>query len=130
MRPYVPNTNAFLCPAKKANPSVYDSTYTYIYDPNKMVSGYEANFQVGGCQFNLGDWYMAPIIDSAAVRPSPLCTLPMREPVPWIRWIRTDVLRPVRRKRTRFGVWMMSGVLAAPPFVISSTRRMSLTGRT
>ena len=70
IRPYVPNTNAFLCPAKKPNPNVYDSTYTYIYDPNKMVSGYEANFQIGGCQFNLAGWYMDPITDSAAVRPT------------------------------------------------------------
>jgi prepilin-type N-terminal cleavage/methylation domain-containing protein len=67
IRPYVPNTNAFVCPLKKRNPNL-DSTY--IYDPNKMVSGYGANFQVGGCQFTAAGWSMAPISDSAAVRPA------------------------------------------------------------
>jgi prepilin-type N-terminal cleavage/methylation domain-containing protein/prepilin-type processing-associated H-X9-DG protein len=67
IRPYVPNTNAFLCPAKERKPNVI---YTYIYDPNKMVSGYGANFQIGGCDFKAGGWSMAPISDSAAARPS------------------------------------------------------------
>jgi prepilin-type N-terminal cleavage/methylation domain-containing protein/prepilin-type processing-associated H-X9-DG protein len=64
---YVPNTNAFLCPSKLRNPSL---NYTYIYDPNKMVSGYGANFQIGGCEFNAGGWHVPPIIDSAVAHPS------------------------------------------------------------
>ena len=67
IRPYVPNTNAFVCPVKKKNPN-HDTTY--IYDPNKMVSGYAANFQIGGCEFNAGGWHVAPITDSKAARPA------------------------------------------------------------
>jgi prepilin-type N-terminal cleavage/methylation domain-containing protein/prepilin-type processing-associated H-X9-DG protein len=67
IRPFVPNTNAFLCPAKERKPNV---NYIYIYDPNKMVSGYGANFQIGGCDFRAGGWFMDPITDTAAVRPS------------------------------------------------------------
>ena len=66
IRPYVPNTNAFVCPVKKLNPNL---DTTYIYDPSKMVSGYGANFQVGGCMFIAGGWRMNPITDSTAARP-------------------------------------------------------------
>ncbi len=67
IRPYVPNTNAFLCPAKQRKATV---KYTYVYDPSKMVSGYGANFQIGGCEFPSGGWRMAPVTDSAVARPS------------------------------------------------------------
>ena len=67
IRPFVPNTNAFLCPAKQKKPKV---KYTYIYDPTRMISGYGANFQIGGCDFTAGGWRMAPITDSAPVRPA------------------------------------------------------------
>jgi prepilin-type N-terminal cleavage/methylation domain-containing protein/prepilin-type processing-associated H-X9-DG protein len=66
IRPFVPNTNAFVCPVKKLNPNL---DTTYIYDPSKMVSGYGANFQIGGCMFLGGGWRMNPITDSTAVRP-------------------------------------------------------------
>jgi prepilin-type N-terminal cleavage/methylation domain-containing protein/prepilin-type processing-associated H-X9-DG protein len=67
IRPYVPNTNAFLCPAKQRKPGL---RYTYIYDPDGMVSGYGANFQIGGGEFNAGGWHVPPIFDSAAARPT------------------------------------------------------------
>ncbi len=67
IRPYVPNTNAFLCPAKQRKPNL---KYTYVYDPSKMVSGYGANFQIGGCEFTGGGWHMLPVKDSEVARPS------------------------------------------------------------
>ena len=67
LRPYVPNTNAFQCPTKQRKANV---NYTYIYDPTKMVAGYGANFQIGGCDFPAGGWFLAPITDSALRRPS------------------------------------------------------------
>ncbi|PYI83883.1 MAG: hypothetical protein DME26_14290 [Verrucomicrobia bacterium] len=67
IRPYVPNTNAFLCPAKLRKIGL---KYTYIYDPDGMVSGYGANFQIGGGIFAAGGWHVLPISDSAAARPA------------------------------------------------------------
>ena len=67
IRPYAPATNAFLCPAKQRKPGI---KYTYIYDPTKMVAGYGANFQIGGCEFTGGGWHMSSVKDSDVVRPS------------------------------------------------------------
>ena len=67
IRPYVPNTNAFLCPTKQLKPNV---KYTYVYDPTKMVSGYAANFQIGGCDFRSGGWLVDPAKTTTVKRPA------------------------------------------------------------
>ena len=67
IRPYVPNTNAFLCPTKQIKPNV---KYTYVYDPTKMVSGYAANFQIGGCDFKSGGWFVLPVKTTSVKRPA------------------------------------------------------------
>jgi prepilin-type N-terminal cleavage/methylation domain-containing protein len=66
LQPYVPNTNAFICPSRlhKATDS------TYVWATNKMTSGYGANFQIGGCLFPAAGWKMDPITDAGALRPS------------------------------------------------------------
>ena len=66
LQPYVPNTNAFICPTRLHKPT--DSTY--IWATNKMTSGYGANFQIGGCRFPAGGWIMDPISDAGAMRPA------------------------------------------------------------
>jgi prepilin-type N-terminal cleavage/methylation domain-containing protein/prepilin-type processing-associated H-X9-DG protein len=66
LQPYVPNTNAFVCPSRMHKPG--DSTY--IWATNKMTSGYGANFQIGGCFFPAGGWIMTPIIDARVSRPA------------------------------------------------------------
>ena len=34
------------------------------------MSGYGANFQIGGCRFPAGSWFVAPLKDGAVVNPS------------------------------------------------------------
>jgi prepilin-type N-terminal cleavage/methylation domain-containing protein/prepilin-type processing-associated H-X9-DG protein len=66
LQPYVPNTNAFVCPSRVHQAS--DSTY--IWATNKMTSGYGANLQIGGCFFPAAGWKMDPTTDARALRPS------------------------------------------------------------
>ena len=66
LQPYVPNTNAFVCPSRLHKPG--DSTY--IWATNKMTSGYGANLQIGGCLFPAAGWKIDPITDARAVRPA------------------------------------------------------------
>jgi prepilin-type N-terminal cleavage/methylation domain-containing protein/prepilin-type processing-associated H-X9-DG protein len=66
LQPYVPNTNAFVCPSRSHKPS----DPAYIWATNKMTSGYGANLQIGGCFFPAGGWKMSPISDAVASRPA------------------------------------------------------------
>jgi prepilin-type N-terminal cleavage/methylation domain-containing protein/prepilin-type processing-associated H-X9-DG protein len=66
IQPYVPNTNAFLCPLEVIAPG----TTVNIYDTNGTVAGYGANIQIGGCIAPSSAWNMRPIKDTDAVRPS------------------------------------------------------------
>jgi len=73
LQPYVPNTNAFVCPSRLHKAS--DSTY--IWATNKMTSGYGANLQIGGCLFPAAGWKMEPITDASALRPSRVNPIPI-----------------------------------------------------
>src|ERR1700733_4099397 len=68
IQPYVQNTNVFFCPTKQLELSIID--YTYIFASNKLVSGYGANFQIGGCSYPAGGWFVKPIRETDVVSPS------------------------------------------------------------
>jgi len=65
LQDYVPNTNAFLCPLRAGKPV----NLTDIWATNKMVSGYGANFQIGGC-FYPGGFNLATLKENSVERPS------------------------------------------------------------
>lgn len=66
IQPYVPNTNAFLCPVRASSPDIFINHY----DTNLTVSGYGQNIQIGGCEAVDSNWHMRPLKESQAVRPS------------------------------------------------------------
>jgi prepilin-type processing-associated H-X9-DG protein len=68
IQPYLRSTNVLLCPAKERATKKFD--YTYIFATDKTVSGYGANFQIGGCSFPAGGWYLRPVKDSELASPS------------------------------------------------------------
>src|SRR5688572_27207110 len=68
IQPFLQNTNVLLCPTKQRLPR--RSTSTYIFADDRTVSGYGANFQIGGCRFPAGGWFVKPLKDSAVVNPA------------------------------------------------------------
>ena len=67
IQPYLQSTNVLLCPTKERELHV---DYTYIFATNKTVSGYGANFQIGGCSFPGAGWLVEPCKETDLVRPS------------------------------------------------------------
>jgi prepilin-type N-terminal cleavage/methylation domain-containing protein/prepilin-type processing-associated H-X9-DG protein len=61
IQPYAQNTNVFLCPTKEAERIA--TNYTYTFATNKLVSGYGANFEIGGCSFPESGWLVLPVKD-------------------------------------------------------------------
>src|SRR5688572_179468 len=68
IQPFLKNTNVLLCPAKQRQ--LGRTNLTYIFADDRTVSGYGANFQIGGCRFPAGGWFVAPLKDSAVANPS------------------------------------------------------------
>jgi prepilin-type N-terminal cleavage/methylation domain-containing protein/prepilin-type processing-associated H-X9-DG protein len=68
IQPFLQNTNVLLCPTKQRQPRRLN--YTYIFANDRTVSGYGANFQIGGCTFPAGGWFVKPLKDSAVVDPA------------------------------------------------------------
>jgi prepilin-type N-terminal cleavage/methylation domain-containing protein/prepilin-type processing-associated H-X9-DG protein len=64
LQTYVPNTNAFLCPLRFGKPV----DLTGIWATNKMVSGYGANYQIGGDSYP-GGFNLAALKDTAVKSP-------------------------------------------------------------
>ena len=68
IQPYLQSTNVLLCPAKERLAQKFD--YSYIFADDHTVSGYGANFQIGGCSFPAAAWLVQPIKETAVVSPS------------------------------------------------------------
>jgi prepilin-type N-terminal cleavage/methylation domain-containing protein/prepilin-type processing-associated H-X9-DG protein len=67
VQPFLQNTNVLLCPSKQR---LRRTNLTYIFADDRTVSGYGANFQIGGCRFPSGGWLVQPLKDSAVANPS------------------------------------------------------------
>jgi hypothetical protein len=112
LQPYVPNTNAFICPSRLHKPG----DPTYVWATNKMTAGYGANLQIGGCLFPAAGWKMDPITDAGAARPA--TTVYVSESGTRA----TDTADPARCvtlaswRRLNPGSWTMSVGLAAASF--------------
>ena len=68
IQPQLTSTNVLLCPTKQRNTRKFN--YSYIFSDDLAVSGYGANFQIGGCRWPGGGWFFDPVLDSGIVRPS------------------------------------------------------------
>jgi prepilin-type N-terminal cleavage/methylation domain-containing protein/prepilin-type processing-associated H-X9-DG protein len=68
IQPFLKNTNVLLCPTKERQGR--RPKLTYIFADDKTVSGYGANFQIGGCRFPAGGWFVQPLKDTDVVNPA------------------------------------------------------------
>jgi prepilin-type N-terminal cleavage/methylation domain-containing protein/prepilin-type processing-associated H-X9-DG protein len=68
IQPFLQNTNVLLCPVKERQARKLN--FTYIFANDKTVSGYGANFQIGGCSFPAGGWLVQPIKETDVVNPA------------------------------------------------------------
>ncbi len=67
IQPFLQSTNILLCPAKQR---LKQTNLTYIFANDRTVSGYGANFQIGGCRFPAGGWLVQPLKDTQVVNPA------------------------------------------------------------
>lgn len=68
IQPFLQNTNVLLCPVKERQARKFD--FKYIFANDKTVSGYGANFQIGGCSFPAGGWFVPPLKETDVLSPS------------------------------------------------------------
>ena len=68
IQPHMNSTNVLLCPTKQRK--VVKIDYSYIFANDNTLSGYGANFQIGGCRFYGGGWFVDPMKDTGIIRPS------------------------------------------------------------
>ncbi len=68
IQPFLQNTNVLLCPTKERQARKFTSTY--IFADDRTVSGYGANFQIGGCSFPAGNWLVLPLKDTGVANPA------------------------------------------------------------
>ena len=68
IQPYLKNTNVLLCPTKQRQARRFN--FAYIFANDKTVSGYGANFQIGGCTFPAGGWFVKPLKETDVANPA------------------------------------------------------------
>jgi prepilin-type N-terminal cleavage/methylation domain-containing protein/prepilin-type processing-associated H-X9-DG protein len=68
IQPFLKSTNVLLCPTKQRQ--ARPPKVTYIFADDKTVSGYGANFQIGGCRFPAGGWLVLPLKDTDVANPA------------------------------------------------------------
>ena len=68
IQPYLQSTNVLRCPAKQRVENKLD--FSYLFADDHTISGYGANFQIGGCSFPAGGWLVQPIKETDVRSPS------------------------------------------------------------
>ena len=68
IQPQLSSTNILLCPTKQKRTTKFK--YSYIFSDDLAISGYGANFQIGGCSWPSGGWFFDSMKDTGIVRPA------------------------------------------------------------
>ncbi len=68
IQPFLQSTNILLCPGKERQGR--RPNLTYIFATDRTVSGYGANFQIGGCSFPGASWLVQPLKDTDVANPA------------------------------------------------------------
>ena len=68
IQPFLQSTNVLLCPTKERRKNEFD--FSYIFADDNTVSGYGANFQIGGCHWPSGGWQVDPVTVESVVNPA------------------------------------------------------------